>query len=111
MWFPSTPNLKAGQVEEAIKNSSVVVIHAWASWNQSDRAMDKLLSNLAPLVSGDVQFYSMDIDRAENFEFLHRHKVLNVPALVCYKNGIHMETVVGMRDKQSLFDLIESLSK
>lgn len=110
MWFPSTPNLKAGQVEEAIKNSSVVIIHAWASWNQSDRAMDKILSDLAPLFSADVKFYSMDIDWAENFEFLHQHKVVNVPALVCFKNGQHVETVIGLHTKQVLFDTIKAVS-
>lgn len=103
MWFPSTPNLRAGQVEEAIKNSSVVVIHAWASWNQYDRVMDKILCEIAPLFSADVRFYLMDVDRAENFEFLRQY-IRNVPALICYKNGSHMETIIGMCDKQFLVD-------
>jgi thiol:disulfide interchange protein len=53
----------------------------------------------------------MDIDWVENFEFLRQHKVVNVPALVCFKNGQHVETVIGLHTKQVLFDTIEAVSK
>ncbi len=110
MSTPSTPNLRAGQVEEVLKDSSVVVIHAWGSWDGKKAMMDRVLSEIAPTFSSQISFYSMDVDVEENFEFLHQHKVLNVPALICFKNGMYMGTSIGLRDKQLLIDLIESIS-
>jgi hypothetical protein len=89
-------------VESLALNCPVLVIHVWAEWNGYDPLMDTTLVTLRQRFESQVEFRSINFDLHEAWPLFEKWNVLNLPALVCYLNGIYRGTVIGVRDVSGL---------
>jgi len=94
-----------------IKSKPVAVIHFWASWNRSDDEMKARLKQIGASFSDQVAMGSVDTDQEEMWDLVKKLKVLNLPALVYYKNGEHIETTIGLSTKEQIETNLKNLLK
>ena len=71
--------------------------------------MSKILQELDSLYDGKVDFGSVDADLAEMREIYLNARVSNVPALIYYWNGGHVETKMGLEPREKIEQRIKLL--
>ena len=83
--------------EEFVGGPKYALIHFWAAWNGYDVQMRNLIeSHIPDEVSQPIAFGSLEIDPAEHHEICARHKLLNVPFLAFYRDGMLIRTTTGL---------------
>ena len=107
-WHPTTPPITRSTLNVFLSGHRVVVIHVWADWNLIDRDMDKIVSSVQEDYRGRAEFLSLDLDSEGADELAQQWQVMNLPSLVYFVNGQHLETVVGCRPSE---DIRERLTK
>ena len=88
-------------VEEA---KGLVVVDFWATWCGPCRAIAPMLEQLAVANAGKVQITKLDVDANQRTGM--RFNVRSIPTLLFFKDGKHVDTVVGLVQMSVLQDRI-----
>ena len=102
-WLPSTIPFNSNDLA-----CSHLVIHFWASWNMVDRPMDSNLESAASSFDGIVDFRSLNIDLPRHRDFCLASNVANIPALGFYVAGIHDSTLIGLREPNTIVEIVSN---
>ena len=92
----------AADVEQA---HGLVIVDFWAAWCMPCRAIAPILEDLAKSYSGRVAIAKVDVDANQRTSM--RFNVRSIPTLMFFKDGKHVDTVVGLVQKSVLQDRIE----
>lgn len=90
--------------ESEISNG-VTLIDFFAEWCGPCRMLTPILDSLSQEMSGAVNFCKIDIDNCP--KTTSEYNITSVPTLILFSNGKEVERVVGLRDQDSLKNLIE----
>ena len=71
-----------------------------------DKKMDEALREIETKHKDQAYFGSVDADCEGHWQKCRELGVLNLPALACFINGEHVETVIGMPSKKYLSNKI-----
>ena len=94
-WEPQSPLITSADLPGLLAKHRIVVIHCGAEWNYHDLPYDACIQDLKPEFADTVGFYAIDIDEEANRQFCVQHEFMNIPALVCYIDGVWVDFVVG----------------
>ena len=95
-------------VIEVIEQSKTtpVIVDFWAPWCGPCKALSPILAEISSEMSDDVNIYKINVD--ENTELAQEHGVQSIPTILVYKKGALSETVVGLKSKEELIEIINS---
>jgi thioredoxin 1 len=100
-------NLNKESFSKVISSENkTVLIDFWAPWCGPCKALTPILEEIASEKSELVGIYKVNVD--ENTDLAQEHGVQSIPTLLIYKNGSLSETIVGLKSKDELIQLIES---
>jgi len=100
-------NLNKESFSKVISSENkTVLIDFWAPWCGPCKALTPILEEIASEKSEVVGVYKVNVD--ENTDLAQEHGVQSIPTLLIYKNGSLSETIVGLKSKDELIQLIES---
>ena len=85
---------------EVEQGSGLVVVDFWAEWCGPCRAIAPILEQLAAAYTGKVRVAKVDVD--QNQKTTMRFNVRSIPALLFFKDGKHVDTVIGLTQKAAL---------
>lgn len=91
----------AANVEQA---KGLVLVDFWAAWCGPCRAIAPILEDLAKSNAGKVQITKLDVDANQRTSM--RFNVRSIPTLLFFKDGAHVDTVVGLVQKTALQERI-----
>jgi thioredoxin 1 len=83
-----------------------LIIDFWAPWCGPCKALTPVLEELATEMSDSVEVYKVNVD--DNTELAQEHGVQSIPTLLVFKNGALSETIVGLKTKDELVEIVNS---
>ena len=94
--------------EQLQKNPRPVVVDLWAPWCGPCKVVKPHLEKLAQEYDERVDLWEINAD--EYPDLLHKLKVYGIPTLIGYDNGKEVVRYVGVKPRNELKSLFESLS-
>ena len=92
--------------EEIENGEGLAVVDFWAEWCGPCRAVGPVIESLAEDYAGKVKVGKVDVD--SNRRITERFNVRSIPSILYFKDGELVETVVGVRSKSQLEQLIQA---
>ena len=86
--------------------SKTQIIDFWASWCGPCKALTPVLEEVSTELADSVEVYKVNVD--DNTELAQEHGVQSIPTMLIYKNGSLSETIVGLKTKDELIDIVNS---
>ena len=100
-------NLNKESYNKAISSGEkTVMVDFWAPWCGPCKALTPILEEISSEMSEQVGIYKVNVD--DNTELAQEHGVQSIPTLLIYKNGSLSETIVGVKTKDELIQILES---
>ena len=91
------------QVEQG---EGLAVVDFWAEWCGPCRAVGPVIESIADDYAGKVRVGKVDVD--SNPRTAGRFNVRSIPSILYFKDGELVETVIGVRSKHQLEELIQT---
>ncbi len=92
-----TDDTFAADVEQA---QGLVVVDFWATWCGPCQAVAPILDQLATQYTGKLKVAKVDVDA--NQKTAMTFNIRSIPAMLFFKNGKHVDTVIGVASKAAL---------
>ncbi|MBL1075227.1 thioredoxin [Nocardia sp. 2] len=85
---------------EVLEQELPVLVDFWAEWCPPCRMIAPVLGEIAREKTGEFLIRKLDAD--ENPLTAREYKVLSMPTLILFRNGVPVRTIVGARPKVRL---------
>ena len=86
--------------------SKTQIIDFWAPLCGPCKALTPVLEEVSTELADSVEVYKVNVD--DNTELAQEHGVQSIPTMLIYKNGSLSETIVGLKTKDELIDIVNS---
>jgi len=88
------------------EKDKTLIIDFWAPWCGPCKALTPVLEEISAEMSDKVGVYKINVD--DNTDLAQEHGVQSIPTMLIYKNGSLSETIVGLKTKDELVDIVNS---
>jgi thioredoxin 1 len=92
--------------KEVIKAQGLVIIDFWAAWCGPCRIISPAVEELAKEYTGKIKVMKLNTD--DNSEIASKYKIMGIPTIMFFKDGIKLDQIVGVVPKQHLKAKIDS---
>ena len=98
--------IRDGQFPEEVLNYDTPdLVDFWASWCGPCRMVAPVLEEVARDYEGKVKVVKVNVD--ENTETASRYRIMSIPTLMLFKNGVPVVTIIGFRKNEELSNIID----
>ena len=88
-----------------MERKEVVLVDFYATWCGPCRMLAPILEDLSSEV--ECPIYKVDVDECENIA--KKYGILSIPTLILFNGGVMVEKMMGLRSKNEIKQLIESI--
>ena len=100
-------NLNKDSFTKAVSaNDKPALVDFWAPWCGPCKALTPILNEIAAEHGDKVNVYKVNVD--ENTDLAQEHGVQSIPTIMVFKGGKVSETIVGLKTKDELIEIINS---
>jgi thioredoxin 1 len=85
-------------------NKGLVLVDYWATWCKPCQLQGPIVAGIAEQFKGKLTVGKCDID--QNRELANTYNIQSIPTLILFKDGLPVETLVGLQSKGSLEEVI-----
>jgi thioredoxin 1 len=92
-------------VQEIEQGEGVSIVDFWAAWCGPCQIVGPIVAELASEYEGKVKVGKLDVDANPQTAF--KFNVRSIPSILFFKDGAHVDTVVGAVPKTTLVATLE----
>ena len=92
--------------EKVVTAGRPVLVDFWAAWCGPCLAMEPTIEKLADEFDGKVDIAKLNVD--ENPHIAQQFGVMSIPTLILFKDGVPVERIVGITNKQALTEILNA---
>lgn len=93
--------------DKFIDDNSIAVIDCWAPWCGPCRRMTPIIEKLSSELAGSAGVAKLNVD--ENPAISVRFGIRAIPTLLIFRDGVLVDTLVGLRSEEELLDYIKTM--
>lgn len=93
--------------QEVEKSKIPVLVDFWAPWCGPCRAVAPTLEQLAAKYDGKIKIGKLNVD--EEPALASKFRVMSIPTLILFKDGVIVQQVIGLRSLQELENIIKKV--
>ncbi len=82
------------------EHKGMALVDFWATWCAPCRMMSPILDELAEETGEDQLVAKVNVDMEQHLA--HAHKVMSIPTLILFKDGVEVNRFVGVTSKETL---------
>ena len=99
-------NLNKESFDKVVSSGDkTVLVDFWAPWCGPCKALTPILEEISGEMGDQVGIYKVNVD--ENTDLAQEHGVQSIPTLLVYKGGALSETIVGLKTKDELVEILQ----
>lgn len=87
--------------------NGVTLVDFYADWCGPCRMIAPIIEELATELNGKASIAKLDIESAQ--QTTSNFHVTSIPTIILFKNGQEVKRIVGLKDKDTLRTMVESL--
>lgn len=91
------------EFREVIKDGKVVV-DFFATWCGPCKMLSPVMDNISNDLQ-DIKFFKVDVDKNE--DIAREYGIMSIPTIIIFNNGEIVNTLVGLRSKDELLEVIK----
>ena len=92
--------------DELLQSEKLVIVDFWATWCGPCRMLSPLLDEVEAEMEDKVEVVKVNVDDAD--EIAMRFRIMSIPTLLFFKNGVNVDRSVGAMPKSALVDKINA---
>ena len=89
---------------KTVINDGKVVVDFFATWCGPCKMLSPVMDEISNELS-DINFYKVDVDKNE--DIAREYGIMSIPTIIIFENGKVVNTLVGLRSKTELIDVIK----
>jgi thioredoxin 1 len=90
---------------KVLQSDKPVLVDFWAEWCGPCKAIGPSIEELAQEYAGRAEVYKFNVDT--DTELSGRYGIMSIPALLVFKNGKVVDTLVGAAPKATIAGMLE----
>jgi len=90
-----------------VRSNSIAVIDCWAPWCGPCRRMTPIIEALSEETKGKAGVAKLNVDTAPAIST--RFGIRAIPTVLIFKDGVLVESLVGLRGKEDLLEYINTM--
>lgn len=88
---------------KTVINEGKVVVDFFATWCGPCKMLSPVMDEISNELS-DINFYKVDVDKNE--DIAREYGIMSIPTIIIFENGKVVNTLVGLRSKTELKEVI-----
>ena len=95
------------ELSNKIEMNTLIIVDFFASWCGPCRQLAPIMEELSEASDDRYEIYKVDIDVEANKDFVLKHMIMSIPAVLFFKEGKLVDNFVGVKDKKEIQELID----